>query len=93
VKPDKIYKVKISVTGLTRAQAEEGLPYLIDEYHQRPWLFETEAYWDETTNKLITIVGYDLEIRLEEGALGEVRDCVIATMQFDREIKFCVEKT
>jgi len=50
VNPDKIYKVKISVTGLTIAQAEEGLQYLIDEYHQRPWLFETEAYSDEVTN-------------------------------------------
>ena len=89
---DKIYKVKISVTGITKAQAEEGLPYLLDEFKQRPWLFETQAYWDDSTNRLVTIVGYDLDIRLEEGAIDEVGDCVIATMQFDKEIKFDIER-
>lgn len=92
MKSDKIYKVKISVSGFTKAQVEEGLPYLLGEFRQRPWLFETQAYWDESTNKLVTIVGYDLDIRLEEGVIDEIGDCVIATIQFDKEIKFDIER-
>jgi len=87
-----IYKAKVSISGFIEAQVEDGLPHLLDEFRQRSWLLETQAYWDESTNKLVIIVGYDLDIRLEEGAIDEVGDCVIATMQFDKEIKFDVER-
>jgi hypothetical protein len=33
---DKIYKVKIQVSGFTKAQVEEGLPALLDEFKHRP---------------------------------------------------------
>ena len=92
MKPEKIYKIKVSVTGFTKAQVEEGLPELLNEFKQRPWMFETQAYWEDSTKKLITIVGYDLDISLEERAFDEVWDCVIATMQFDEKISFDIQR-
>lgn len=71
--PDKIYKVKTGVADLTKAKVEAGFPYLLDEYRQRPRLFETEAYWDKVTNKLITVVGCDIDETLEEGPLMKLQ--------------------
>ena len=89
---NKIYKVKILVSGFTKEQVTEGLQDLLDEFRVRPWLFETEAYFDETNNLLVVIVGYENDFRLEEGAIDEVSDCIIATLNFNEQISFNVSK-
>ncbi len=80
MQPDKIYMVKISVSGFTKTQVENGLAYLLDEFAQRPWLFNFQAFWNDSINKLVIQVRYEFEERLEDGALDEIGDCVIATM-------------
>lgn len=90
--PDKIYKVKISISGFTKAQAEEGLPHLLDEFGQRPWLIDTQAFWDDSINKFVIQVEYEFEERLENGAFDEISDCVIATMNFGEKIEFDIKR-
>jgi hypothetical protein len=92
MRPDKIHKVKIHISGFTRVQAEEGLPDLLDEMRSRAWLFDPQAFWDNSINKLVIIVGYEFEERVEDGAFDEISDCVIATMEFDEEISFDVAR-
>ena len=92
MQPDKVYKVKVSISGFRRAQVEEGLPDLRAELEIRPWLFESEAFWDDATSKLIVIVGSDLEERIEEGTWEEISDCVLATMNFDKKIEFDIQR-
>jgi hypothetical protein len=92
MRPDKIYKVKIQISGFTKAQAEEGLPDLLDEIRSRPWRFDSQAYWEASTNKLVIIVGYEFEERLEDGVFDEISDCVIATMDFDEKVAFDIER-
>lgn len=92
MQPNKIYKVKVSISGFKNAQVEEGLPHLRMELESRPWLFEPEAFWEDATGKLIVIVGYDLEERIEEGAWDEISDCVLATMNFDKKIEFDIQR-
>ena len=92
MRPDKINKVKISVAGFTKARVEEGLPYLLDEFIHRPWLFDTQAYWENATNRLFIQVGYEFEERLEDGAFDEISDCVLATMNFDKKIEFDIQR-
>jgi len=90
--PDKIYMVKVSVSGFTKAQVEDGLSSLLDEFGQRPWLFNTQAFWDDSLNKLVIIVGYELEERLEDIAFDEMSDCVMANMNFDKKIEFDIQR-
>ena len=85
-------EVKISISGFTKTQVTEGLPHLLDEFGHRPWLLNPRAFLDETSNKLIVIVGYENNFRLEEGALDEISDCVIATMNFDKEMIFDIQR-
>lgn len=92
MRPDKIYKVKIVISGFTKAQVETDLPDLLNEIRRRPWLFDAEAFWDDSINKLVVIVGYEFEIRLEDGAFDEISDCVMATMQFDEKIEFDIQR-
>jgi hypothetical protein len=89
---DKIYKVKIYVSGFSKVQAEGGLPDLLAEISSRPWLYDSQAYWDDSRNALVIVVGYELEDRLEERALDEIGDCVMATMQFDEKIEFDIQR-
>ena len=92
MQPDKIYTAKLSISGFTKEQVEKGLSYLLDEFTHRPWLFNSQAFWDDSTNKLITQVGYEFEERLEDGAFDEISDCVIATMNFDKKIEFDIQR-
>jgi hypothetical protein len=92
MRPNKIYKVKIKISGFTQVQVQEGLPDLLDEMGSRPWLFDSQAFWDDSINKLVIIVGYEFEERLEDGAFDEISDCVIATMNFDKKITFDIER-
>ena len=89
---NKIYKIKISVSGFTKEQIVDGLPFLLDEFNYRPWLLEAEAYFDETSGLLIVIVGSEIDFRLEDGMVDEVSDCVIATMNFNEKVSFDVAR-
>ncbi len=85
-------EVKISVSGFSKVQIEDGLPSLLDEFGCRPWLLNPQAFFDETSNKLVVIVGYEFDFRLEDGAFDEISDCVIATMNFDEKIDFDIQR-
>ena len=92
MRPDKIYKVKISISGFTKSQVERDLPDLLNEIRQRPWLLESQAFWVDSIAKLVIIVGYEFEERVEDGAYDDISDCVIATMHFDEKIHFDIER-
>lgn len=88
----QIHKVKITVSGFTKEQIEIGIPNLLDELKHRPWIKEPEAYLDEPNSTLVVIVGYEVDFRLEEATKDEISDCIIATMNFDKEISFKTER-
>jgi len=92
MQPNEISKVKIIISGFTKTQVEDGLPSLLNEFGQRPWLFNTQAFWDDSINKLVIIVGYEFEVNLEDGAFDEISDCVIANMNFDNKIEFDIQR-
>jgi len=92
MQPNEISKVKIIISGFTKTQVEDGLPGLLNEFEQRPWLFNTQAFWDDSINKLVIIVGYEFEVNLEDGAFDEISDCVIANMNFDNKIEFDIQR-
>lgn len=92
MRSDKIYKVKIKISGFTKAQVEKDLPDLLNEIRNRPWIFDSQAFWDDSIAKLVIIVGYEFEERLEDGAYDEISDFVIATMHFEEKIQFDVER-
>ena len=85
-----MFKCKILVSGFKKGQIEKGLLALLDEFKHRPWLLETDAYFDESNNLLVVVIGYDINVSFEDGALDEISDCVLATMSFDKEISFDV---
>ena len=87
-----MYKLRLSVSGFTKAQIEEGLPHLLDEFGYRPWILESQAFFDKTTENLITIVGYEDDIRLEDRAFDEISDCIFATMNFDEKINIDIQR-
>lgn len=87
-----MFKCKILVSGLKKEQMEKGIPALLDEFTHRPWLLDTDAYFDESNNLLVVVVGYDIDTSYEDGALDEISDCVLATMQFDEMISFDIAK-
>ena len=89
---NKIHKVKIIISGFTKNQIEEGIASLLDEFSHRPWLLEPQAYLDDANSKLVIIVGYENDFKLEDGAFDEISDCIIATMNFDKEINFDIQK-
>ena len=84
--------VKVIISGFTEAQVENGLSSLLNEFGQRPWLFNTQAFWDDSINKLVILVGYEVEERLEDGAFDEMSDCVLANMNFDKKIEFDIQR-
>lgn len=55
-------------------------------------LFDPQASWDDSTNKLVIVVGDEFEERVEDTAFDEMSDCVIATMEFDEKISFDMER-
>jgi len=88
----KIYKVKIVISGFTKEQIKKGVPDLLDEFTHRPWLFETEALYDEGNCTLVVILGYEIDFRLEDGAYDEILECITATMNFDKEVSFDIQR-
>jgi hypothetical protein len=92
MQPDRIYRVRIKISGFTQTQVEQRLPDLREEIGKRPWILDSQAFWDRSINKLVIMVGYEFQERLEDRAFDELSDCVIATLDFDEKIAFDMER-
>ena len=92
-------RTRVSVTGFNEAEVREGLPHLIEEFSQRPWLLKTEAFWDgERSRLVVTVEAKGSDARVDGGVgganLDEVWDCVIACFNFTSDgIHFDVESS
>jgi hypothetical protein len=80
-------RARISVTGFNEAEVREGLPHLVEEFSQRPWLLKTDACWDGGRSRLVvTVEAEGSDARVDGGVgranLDEVWDCVIACFNF-----------
>lgn len=92
-------RTRIAVTGFTETEAGAGIPHLLEEFGQRPWLLAYDAKWVADGLKLVVAVeseGDSLEV--QGGTTGtnldEVWDCVIACLKFSSEsINFEVEES
>ncbi|MCE9546463.1 MAG: hypothetical protein K8T25_13235 [Planctomycetia bacterium] len=90
---------RISIVGFTEDEVTTGLPELLDEFQQRPWLLNTVAAWDPKRSRLVVSVEREGEdVSLDGGCGGanrdEVWDCVIACINFSAdEISFDVEES
>ena len=85
--------VKIGVSGFTKAEVEEGLPHLVSEFSHRPWMLNPQAYWDDSTKRLIVSIEYDIDDSVVKSvAMDEIWDCVIATTNFQDKIHFEILK-
>ena len=82
----------MKIAGFTEAQAKEDMPELLNEIQNRPWLFDARMFWDDSINKLVMVVGYEFEDKLEDGAFDQLLDCVVATMPFDHQIEFDMKR-
>ena len=76
--------ITIQVTGFTQTEAQAGLPDLLAEFGERPWLLNPLATWDEASQSILIQIERAQEDgdRNGEGTLDEVWDCVIATIDF-----------
>ena len=90
-------RTRVSVAGFTESEVREGLPHLLNEFRQRPWLVRADAYWDRERSRLVVTVeaaGDDAQVPGGDGGanLDEVWDCVIACFNSTSEgIRFDVE--
>jgi hypothetical protein len=90
-------RTRVSITGFNEAEVGAGLPHLIEEFGQRPWLLKTDAFWDGGRSRLVVTVqreGDDARIEGGDGGanLDEIWDCVIACVNFtSKGIHFDVE--
>jgi hypothetical protein len=80
-------RTTIAVSGFTETEVTEGLPHLLAEFRERPWLLKTDATWDSKTNRLFIIIECEGKnpVLDAEATFDEVWDCVIATMDFVSE--------
>jgi hypothetical protein len=90
---------RFAIFGFKQAEAVAGIPHLVEEFRQRPWLSKTSAWWDSQRGCLVVAVereGSNPAINGGEGGanLDEVSDCVIACIQFSSDgIRFSVEES
>jgi hypothetical protein len=90
-------RTRIAVTGFTKAEAAVGIPCILEEFRHGPWYLAFNAEWFEGESKLIVSVdswGNSLEVQggITGAILDEVRDCVIACVDFSSEgISFEIE--
>jgi hypothetical protein len=80
-------RTRISVTGFTEAEVREGLPDLLEEFRQRPWLGRTDASWDARRSRLVITVEAEGSNPATDGGdsganLDDVWDSVIACINF-----------
>ena len=87
-------RVTMTVTGFTEAEARTGLPDLLDEFQQRPWIVSPTTSWDTDRDCLVITIHYesdDIE-HCKLAATDEIWDCVIACVPFSSEkISFTIE--
>jgi hypothetical protein len=85
-------RVTIAVLGLTEAEVSAGLPDLLDEFRHRHWLANPSASWDVVRRGLIVTIDYEgRDTKLcGRAVLDEVRDCVVACLQFSSDIHFAI---
>jgi hypothetical protein len=89
--------MKLAVSGLTDVEATEGLPHLLDEFQQRPWLLKVGASWNSDGGNLMVQVQVEGANREnQEGISGfirdEVWDCIIACFRFTSTLHFDVRE-
>ena len=92
-------RTQISVSGIPQAECCDGIPCLVAEFAQRPWLLVAEARWDDQRNCLVVRIereGSSLEV--EGGATGatldEVCDCVFACFRMESgDVRFDVDSS
>ena len=92
----RIVRTLISVSGFSESEARSGLPDLIAELRQRPWIICPDADWDARRSRLVVTTHYeDTDPELSSrGAMDEVQDCVIACLSFASEgIHFDVDES
>jgi hypothetical protein len=92
-------RTRIAVTAFTEAEASEGLPHLLKELGQRPWLLAYDAKWVTDGAKLdVWVESQGNSLQVHGGTTGahldEVWDCVIACLNFSSErIYFEIEES
>lgn len=88
-------RTRISVSGLTAAEVQDGLADLLDEFRQRHWIFQPTAFWDDSLQSLVVTTHYEGTDakKAGRGAFDEVWDCVIACINFSSEIRFEIEES
>jgi hypothetical protein len=86
--------VTMTVSGITEAEAHNGLPDLRDEFQHRSWIIMPTAKWDVGRKLIAITVGYgsgDIDA-CKQAAQSEIWDCVIACIQFSSDkISFEIE--
>jgi hypothetical protein len=87
-------RTRISVSGFTEAEVRDGIPDLLAEFRERPWMLRPSASWDGHRGRLVVTVegeGDDPNFWAKAN-LDQVWDCVIACINFSSEgIHFDVE--
>lgn len=83
-------RTTISVTGLTDAEAAEGLSAFREYLGERPWLHDARAEWAAGEGRLLVTVeteGDDPKLE-SAAALDEVWDCVHAAFDASGTVAF-----
>ncbi len=84
------------MSGFTEAEVLGGLPHLLAEFRERPWIMRPAAAWDSERGRLVVTTHFESENVDCSGiaVLDEVRDCVIASIDFSSEgIHFDLEES
>ena len=94
----KRIQTSISVSGLSQREAEEGIPDLLEEFSERPWLLSTAAKWDAERERLVLTIEREGESLAVQGGdtgatLDEAWDCVIACIATEADIEFHVDSS
>ena len=84
------------VFGFTESEVRSGLPDLLAEFQERPWIIRPSASWDAERGRLVITRHYDGEDvdYMGRAASDEVWDWVIACVDFSSEgIQFELEES
>lgn len=95
--PISFIRMRITISGFKEDEVRQGLPDLLDEFRQRPYLLKPEAYWDEARQRMVVTVACEGDDPRIEGGVGgaifdNVWDSVIACLNFTSDgIQFDIE--
>lgn len=92
----KTIRSTISVTGLSRSEAEDGIQDLLEEFGEHPWLLSSTARREADRERLVVTIEREGEsLAVEGGDTGatpdEAWDCVIARIATEADIEFQVD--